>query len=234
MATLGDDVPDPRWDLMFEKFRRFIRTNPDAANGQTDGEWLASGETRNPFPCTVIDCRSYVLNTMAATESREVAAAFARLRHSELSEVVANEPAHPLQVNSNFAIDGANSITDGRIFVAPSMDYKWDVYIHDGKIFARRSWTGQMVHVAVAEETSSGQLLIGKLISDSKAVFDGQPFAVAQLHFLLTTYLERRVRPFPIPPGFDRHGAEFIRVSGFSLYGRDAQYACLLESYKLS
>ena len=206
-----------------------------SATDQPPGpEWLASGDPKNPFAFEVLDCRSIALNMMSSTRDPQVAANFLGLRHSKASDLAGERPAEPMAVSCNFSIACNGPLVDGPIFVAPEMEHKWDLFMHDGRVYARRSWTGNVVHVADAAWMRAGKFSVRTLQSDAGSVFGSPEFAKAQLHFLLRTYLERRLSPFPVPPPQARDEASNIAWGGWSHYGRVAMFGCLLDVYPIA
>jgi hypothetical protein len=224
---------------MFERFKRLFRTS--LADGgqqaepkqQPEPERLAAGDVRNPFPFEVIDCRPIALGAMSTTGDPRVAASFVNLRRSEARELAGKRPAEPVAVNCAISVPCVEPLADGPIFVAPAMEHKWDLYAHNGKVYARRSWTGHIVHVADVEWLASGRLSVRSLECEAGPVFHNPTFAIAQFHFLLSTYLEGRLRPYPIAPPHARDDSKAIALGGWTVYGRAAQFACVLESYRI-
>lgn len=203
----------------------------DERNASSKPEWLAIGDARNPFPIPVVDCRSIALKMMSTTSDPQVAASFLALRHSGASEFAGKRPARPLATGRGFAMACSKPIEEGALFVAPAMEHKWDIYASGGKIYARRSWIGQLIHVASLQSRAAGTLLIDALESDADAVCADPGYAAAQLHFLLSVYVAGRLRPFPIPPTHAGEAADAIAWAGWSLYGRAAHFACALDAY---
>jgi hypothetical protein len=196
--------------------------------------WLAPSDAENPFGFEVIDCRSIALTMVSATPDPQVVANFFGLRRSDASEVAAKGLSETLAVDCRFAIDYDGGLVDGPIFLAPEMEHKWDIYAHGGKIYVRRSWTGIVVHVAEVEQVEAGRLSLRSLTCETDPVFGVPEFAVAQLHFLLSTYLKRQLRPFPIPPPQAYDDPRDIALGGWSFYGRAAQFACRLDAYRIA
>jgi len=158
--------------------------------------WLAPSDAQNPFGLEVIDCRSVALTMVSATPDPQTVANFFGLRGSDANEVAAKDLNETLAVDCRFSIAYDGQFVDGPIFLAPEMEHKWDIYAHGGKIYVRRSWTGIVVHVAEIEEAEAGRLSLRSLTCEAGPVFGVPEFAVAQLHFLLSIYLERQLRPF--------------------------------------
>jgi hypothetical protein len=204
-----------------------------------DGElsfpsWLAPSDAQNPFGFEVIDCRSIALTMVSATPDPQVVANFFGLRRSDASEVAAMGLSETLPVDCQFSIAYDRQLLDGPLFLAPEMEHKWDIYAHGRKIYVRRSWTGVVVHVAEVEQAEAGRLSLSSLTCETAPVFGVPEFAVAQLHFLLSIYLERQLRPFPIPPPQAQDDPQDIALGGWSFYGRAAQFACRLDAYRIA
>jgi len=181
--------------------------------------WLPVGHTDNPFPEEVLDCRSVALTLWSATKYKSVADSFNRLRSSDGKELRGKLPENPMVTDCNlrFPYDGQHH--EGPMYVAKQMEDKWDFYAYDGRLYVRRSWTGHLSYVAELEY-SRDVVNVKRIHSDCK-----EPgFAIAALHFLITTHLGRTLIPFPILPAFPKTAAEQIALMAFSNWGRRAQF----------
>jgi hypothetical protein len=209
-------------------FHRLFKRKQEPAPQQNDWEaqlvWLSVGHTANPFAQEVLDCRSVALSFQSTTSSESVAESFARLRASDGREARGRLPEHAIVAECDLYLPQERPPSEGAICVARAMEDKWDFYIYDSRLYVRRSWTGQLTHVAEFEYDID-TIVIRRIHCDPKLVHGDADFGVTQLVFLITTHLGRGLMPFPIPPGLPRSAAKQIALTGFTAYGRHAQFA---------
>jgi hypothetical protein len=108
------------------------------------------------------------------------------------------------------------------------MEDKWDFYAYERRLYVRRSWTGQLTHVAELDYTPDA-VVIRRVHCETNTIYGNREFGVAQLHFLITTHMGRTLIPFPIPPDFSRTDVKNIALMGFNAYGRRSQFAAPLQ-----
>jgi hypothetical protein len=202
------------------------------SGGPQGSKWLARGDEENPFDCVVLDCRHFADTMMSFTSDPQVVANFFGLRNTRSDELAGMAPVEPLRIEGDFSIARSAPLLDGPLFVAPEMEYKWDFYSHESKLYVRRSWTGQIIHVAEVEWDASGGLAIGSIVSGSEFVYGNAEYAKAQLHFLLSTHLGRQLKPFPIATWQENEDAGVLTIQAFSAYGRMARFGCRLSDYR--
>jgi len=135
--------------------------------------------------------------------------------------------ADSLSVSCAIRLCCCHNRSNGSRFVVPGIGHKWLLEIAEASILARRRWTGQLVHVAEFEALDEC-LIIKRLTSQVQSVYGSADYAVAEIEFLLRTYLERAACAFPIPPGLNRREVSRIAVSGWKMHGSIAQFARFL------
>jgi hypothetical protein len=191
--------------------------------------WLPAGHPDNPFPYEVLDCRAVALNYMSTTSDPNTAANFVGLRRNDGRSLRGRTPEGAVTVAGEVRLPGRYTL-DGPVFIAPEMEHKWDLFAYDSRLYARRSWTGDLIHTAVIT-TLSDELVLNGIESNVDS-------ALNQIEVLMTWYVARRPFPFAIPPEFlEMKDADFptgegienlemlIALWGWSAYGRVAQFA---------
>jgi hypothetical protein len=108
------------------------------------------------------------------------------------------------------------------------MEDKWDFFEYNNHLYVRRSWTGALTHVAELAH-SADAVVVHRIHCERNTVFGEPTFAVAQLHFLISTHLFGRPQPFPILWDFPRTAAKAIALMAFTSYGRRAQFGAYLN-----
>ena len=208
-------------------FRDFFKRKKEPALEQDDWEaklvWLPVGHSDNPFQEEILDCRAAALSFYSTTEDINVAESFNQLRRSNGSEArgLLPEQAIVADCELHFPFNGQHD--DGPVFVAREMEDKWDFYTYDNRLYVRRSWTGQLTHVAELEY-SPDAVIVRRIHCEPNTVYNEEEFAIAQLHFLITTHMGRTLIPFPILPDFPRTAAKSIALMAFTMYGRRSQF----------
>ena len=208
-------------------FGDFFKRKKEPAPKQDDWEaklvWLPVGHAENPFQEEVLDCRAVALSFLSMTKDASVAENFNQLRNSSGSEVCGRFPDQAMAVDCELRFPFSGQHDDGPVFVARAMEDKWDFYTYDNRLYVRRSWTGQLTHVAELEY-SSDAVIVRRIHCEPHTVFHEHEFAIAQLHFLITTHMGRTLIPFPILPDIPKAAAKATALMAFTMYGRRAQF----------
>lgn len=192
--------------------------------------WLPVGHPDNPFSCEVLDCRAIALSFASMTTDVTVITTFMQWQRSDGHDLKGQEPKDAVAVPGQVRLAG-NYVLDGPLFIAPEMEHKWNLYAYDGRFYARRSWTGDLIHTATI------MALPEELVLDN--VQSNRDDALYEIEFLLSWYVARRGFPFLIPENmFEITDADLqrdpdARVTsvrmlmafwGWTAYGRVAQF----------
>ena len=214
-------------------FGDFFKQKKEPAPSQDDWEsklvWLPFGHSSNPFQEEVLDCRAVALSFLSTTSDKSVAENFNRLRRSAGSAVRGQLPEQAIVTDCALRFPFNGQHNDGPVFVAKEMEDKWDFYTYDNRLYSRRSWTGQLTHVAELEN-SSDAVILKRIHCEPNTVCNERDFAIAQIHFLITTHMGRTLIPFPILPDVPRAATKATALMAFTMYGRRSQfghYICL-------
>jgi hypothetical protein len=214
-------------------FGNFFNRKKPAPPEENDWEskliWLPAGHANNPFPEEVLDCRAVALNFLSMTKDESVARTFNSLRNSDGRDLKEQLPKDSLRIDCKIQFPYNGQHNDGPMFLAREMEDKWDFFTYSNLLYVRRSWTGQLTHVAELEY-SSDTVIVKKIHCETNTVFKNPNFAVAQLHFLIVTHLGHTLIPFPILPDFPKSDAKSIALMGFSSYGRRAQFGQYIKN----
>ena len=200
--------------------------------------WLPVGHPDNPFPYEVLDCRPVALSLLSATSDRSVAATFAQLRFSDGRELRGQTPKGAIAAPGEVRIEGRYTL-DGPLFVAPEMEHKWDLFAYDRRLYARRSWGGELIHTA-AITTLADQVVLDD-IQTNQYQYD----VLDEIEFLMTWYVARKPFPFSVPNAFlERKVSDaskdtavidddmLIALWGWTAHGRIAQFGRRMSGIK--
>jgi hypothetical protein len=185
--------------------------------------WLPPEDPENPYPYEVLDCRAVCATLAFATRNEMASEAVATIEKIVKLSPSARMVGDSLSVSCAIRIHGCYNHSDRSTFVAPTIGHKWLIETAEATILAKRRWTGQLVHLAEFEALDKC-LIIKRLTSQSQSVYGSSDYAIAEIEFLLKTYLEGAACAFPIPPGLTRHDRSKIAVSGWRVHGSIAQF----------
>lgn len=191
--------------------------------------WLPAGDSANPFPEEVLDCRAVALRFTSMTSDKNVAERFTRLRESEGRECRSRLPEHAITFECDLRFPFNGQHDDGPVFRASAMEENWDFYTYDQRLYIRRSWTGSLQHVGELEYHRDA-VLVRRLHCNNETIYGSRGFARAQVHFLIVTHMGQKLIPFPIPPNCARTETRTIALGGFNCYGRRSQFAKYLRT----
>jgi len=189
--------------------------------------WLSKDDAANPYSFDVLDCRPAV-DALEATIASQPGAPL-------VDKIVEQSRKNPTTVIPGDLLTAKCAITiavpdpETLTLLAPGAGHKWELDIIGQRILARRLWTGQIVHVADFQ-IENDALIFYQLISDKTAVYSDSTFAIAEIQFLLQTYLERKPGAFPIQPGIDLQDHEKIALQGWKAYGPIACFARVADA----
>ena len=208
-------------------FGNLFNRKKEPVSKQDDWEskliWLPVGHSGNPFQEEVLDCRAVALSFLSTTSDKSVAESFNHLRTSDGSESCGKLPDQAIAVDCELRFPFNGQHNDGPVFVAREMEDKWDFYTYDNRLYVRRSWTGQLTHVAELEY-SADAVIVKRIHCEPNTVFNEKDFAIAQLHFLIATHMGRTLIPFPILPDVARTATKAVALMAFTSYGRRSQF----------
>lgn len=195
--------------------------------GDEDVRWIEADDPENPFHgqgLRVLDCRSTALSHFSTTSDRSIAQRFLQLRTSDGRETLGQLPQPCLTQKSEllFSYPTATSASapEGPLYLAREMEEKWDLFVHDRRLYIRRSWTGQLLHVAELQITA-GTLHLTRLHSHADLMDDDPAYARTVVHFLLHSHLGGTTTvPFPILPRLAHHTPAELAAYAFNHYGR--------------
>jgi hypothetical protein len=193
---------------------------PDWAHRLT---WLAPRRPPNPFDFEALDCRDACAKFAAASEPGPATRAIVGIENLIRETAPVSPPPDAMRVGIAFSVPCPGCVRTPNI-ASPGALHRWFLQERDGRIFARRLWTGQTIHVA-GYRVHDELLAIDDLISDRLAVYDDARFAAAEFEFLLNAYVAGATGAFPVPPGLGRDDSAAIALSGWKAYGPIALFA---------
>jgi len=190
-------------------------------DSKTKPTLLRKGDPANPFAFDVLDCRQTTA-AFEATLSQQPGASFVtKIIDETRKNPTTTIPGDLLTAKCSIEIAASSLQTS-----VPAAGHRWELTMVGERALLQKLWTGQIIHVA--DYHAGGEtLLFHHLTSDKSAVFDDADYAVAELRFLLQTYLEKKPGAFPIQPGITVENYEKIALQGWKTYGPIAAFACM-------
>jgi hypothetical protein len=189
--------------------------------------WLRAGAPDNPFAFEVLDCRAACASLTLTTANETASPPFATLEKAIESSVLSNAIEDGLSVSCELKVSRRIGAADSAAFATKKAGHKWLLEMAEPHILARRRWTGQLIHVAQFEPLDEC-LLIKQVTSEPQSVYKNPKYAVAEIEFLLRTYIEEALWAFPISPELTRVEMSRIALSGWKAHGPIAKFARFL------
>jgi hypothetical protein len=183
-------------------------------------EWIASDQNR--WGLRVLDCRRFVAGLEATTSDLNTAMTFARNRHLDGRDLTYSHPSQGRSVLCGLRYQIREKPHQGALFVAQTMEDKWDIFCNGDSLYFCRSWTGSLVLLAHVEFTRD--LIVREIEYDGTVSIYDDVLAMRHVDFLVRTYLLGEEVPAPLPaaPG---SSMEQICLLAFNLFGRRATFA---------
>ena len=181
----------------------------------TKSKWIAAAD--NEFGIDVLDCAAFSKSMISSSDDIRIAATFAHLRGSLGAEYRDKTPANSKATlcDLTYPYDGKHA--DGALFKAPEMEFKWDIYIYDSKIYFTRSWTGDLIFVAdVLFDTD--RVRVRSITFGAERAGDAA-YAVSCVDFLVKSHIFRCMVPHPLPKDYPNNPDQ-IAFFSFGQYGR--------------
>jgi len=180
---------------MFSRLFHWLSVKP-AAKGDAiafaDGlHWIKAGD--NPWRVDILDCRPVAFRWTSTTSDPAIADSFVRLRSSDGRQHAGAEPL-PHRVNGYLTLDISAQAPEGALFRSSRMEEKWDIYHFDGRLYAARSWTGELVYTAALR--CDGEITT---VDDIRTTKPDPGYARRELHFLLAGVCQLCPMPSPLP-----------------------------------
>lgn len=178
----------------------------------------------NPSGLRCLDCRAIAAQAIAPESVPEQAARFAALR-AETGRSFAGarpEDAVPLAAALRMPVP-SDETRDGPLFLATALEDKWDVFLREGWLYVRRSWSGQLIYRA-SLRTEGRFAHVDTVEAPGEAATGDPAFCLAELDFIVKSHLYRLAVPHPLPAelqGDERVLADF----SFQRHGRHGLWA---------
>ena len=182
--------------------------------------WLSDSES--PFGVSVLDCRPVTQNSVAVSESAEIAARFGQLRTwlgEELSEQQFSIEV-PVPGRLRYPSYG-KAQPDGPVFKASAMEEKWDLYLRGGRLYFVRSWTGETYYVAQLSWGLDEWAITQAWQAEN--VQDDVQRSIQAIDYLIKSHLYNLAAPHPLRVAF-RGEDEKLALASFADFGWRALY----------
>lgn len=184
--------------------------------------WVEPDAHESGLRC--LDCRAVAALPLDPSGLPEQAARFASLREDDGRALVHLRPEDSLSLPAALRLPVPSAETrDGTLFAAKTLEDKWDVFLFEGWLYFRRSWSGQLIYRATLR-TEGTTAVIETVQAPGEAASSDAAFCVREVDYLVKSHLYGLPAPHPLPAelqGSDREIAEF----SVQRHGRRALWA---------
>lgn len=185
--------------------------------------WMPADTPDNPFSREVLDCRPACAAFWEMMAGHANASVVEQLSELALGTQNPSRDQSQLVTCPNLSLaahfDGAGLL----VCAASPPGTRWKAVVDAQTLTFRRSWSGEIVHVA-SWQRNGDEVLLGSLSSLSTAVQFDRAFAAAEFEFLARTFVQGVAWPFPIPASMSSEDKAGIAIWGWREYGRLAQF----------
>ncbi len=159
-----------------------------------------------------LDCRVPAALPLDPATVPEQAERFALLREDDGRLLARARPEDALSLPASLQLPVPSAETrDGTLFAAKSLEDKWDVFLFEGWLYFRRSWSGQLIYRA-SLRTDGTRAFVETVQAPGEAASSDAAFCVREVDYLVKSHLYGLEVPHPLPAelqGSDRELAEF-------------------------
>lgn len=188
-----------------------------AAEAPSAAQWLDAEDSGNPFGIPILDLMM-LQDYIATSEDLDVTARAVSWQRSIGDELDASELLELPSLECKLAYPAARSLPDGILYAPPSMDEKWVIAYHSGRVLAARSWTGIVEAVADARHDGS-QLVLERLRISAGSSLRFSDRLIDTFDWLIRVHALHQRLPLPV----DEDAAELLEntpLIGFSPFGK--------------
>jgi hypothetical protein len=195
--------------------------------------WIEA--SANPFGVRLLDCRPITQTLTALSQDQRIAENFVtRSKQAEDYRDRVPEDSQPIPCQLRYTVpehfrEMSVKMPDRMLFIAPEMEYKWDLALVDGVIYMLRSWTSRL-HYKVPIKVTNGVLAIDGFAAGAEALSSGGEFAVRLVDYLVRSAAFRENLPVPLPPDIENQAEQQIGLVAFSMYGRMAHFGTFADT----
>ena len=198
--------------------------------------WLDASESS--FGVRALDCRSVAHGMVSTSKSPEVLNYFSSQEALRGEQFRTATPANSQAFALDLAYVGFGiPETEGAVYLAETMEDKWDIFRFGDALFFVRSWNGALVHRA-RFAASNGELVITEVSTEdspASSVPGLREKTRREIDFLLRTHLHRERVPAPLPPGVSESAApESLAMIAFQRVGRWASFATEADTTRVT
>ncbi len=160
--------------------------------------WRLLPDGDNPFPFPVLDHRQASLGLRSRPADEATAARFEALRGDDAPDLRRRpiQGGQVLPVRLDYPAP-TTPLADGCLFRADRPEERWDIFLFEGHLVFRRSWTGEAIFRARVSAIPEGLLLTELEVHPDWL----SRMAPAQVDFLVWSHLFGRPVPHPVPKG---------------------------------
>lgn len=193
--------------------------------------WLTPEQ--NPFGARMLDCRLFCHTMSMVPGDPEIARRFVESRRSTGAHLRKHSPANTQRIAYALRFPLPKDfpelcdIDDGPVFLAETLEDKWDIFLFDGWFYFTNSWTGELMFRVGVKFANNAMDVFSVEMNGAHA--DDPEFALRQVDFLIKSHLLRMEVPHPLPAGFPEDPSK-IAIYSLNQYGRRAAFATYADT----
>ncbi|HLH53338.1 MAG TPA: ankyrin repeat domain-containing protein [Verrucomicrobiae bacterium] len=187
---------------MFGKLKSLFGTKPPRVETAIQAaipevSWIPAD--KNAFNVRILDVRPVTQTVLATSRDPKCAANAVSYGQEDGGVFAKDQPESSRSVAANLSYRIDRLLAPGVLFAPHTMEHKWALFYHDGRILCVQSWL-RKVAASARVECSDGLARItsiqGAFVSDSEE----DDFSVRTMDYLVRSHALRVVFPAPFPP----------------------------------
>ncbi len=187
-------------------------------------KWFGAGD--NPYGVEILDISDFTKNAVATQYNESVVESFNDSRSDDGEKYKTALIANSETYKANIIYQ---SMGQGALYKAESMEVKWDIYAYDSWLYFVKSWTGELAYKAHFVKKKD-RLVIDKIVTGAVARMSStdeekETYAAQNVHSMIQTHLMETEWPYKIPEMMRDIPEELIASHMFALFGAKATMA---------
>ncbi|MBX2810784.1 MAG: hypothetical protein KTR25_03195 [Myxococcales bacterium] len=220
LVWLPDDEPDPTVYGIAPPGNEEDREAPLV--------WLSSSEIVFPFDRPVLDCRSVTRGVVSTAQDQDQLDRFIALRNPASAESLRGKNVEECKtIGCSLQLPNPGLDTEGRIYSARRLEYKWDVALWGNTLYFTRSWGGELQYRAAFEPSAESILVTSMEVP--KWEMDDPTYPPASVEFLLRTLVLGEIAAHPFPALLNIMEPEQLAMWAYKTYGCIARFGAFPE-----
>jgi hypothetical protein len=208
---------------VFERLKRLFQGEP--ANGAAtipEIPWIPAD--RNPWHVPVLDVRPVTQCSVSASKIRQEAVNAVSFGQDDGTGFTTHVPETTRSIPAELSYRFDRVLAAGVLFVPSTMEHRWALFYHGGRILCIRSWQRKLIVSAEVECGNDGVARVRTIQGTFVDEKEEPEFTIRALDFLIRSHALGIIFPAPLPAGSEKSPKESA-LWCMSLYGVMAIFA---------